>query len=157
MTSMTHRERVNAALNHEEPDRVPIDFGTIASGIDSKAYVRFVKRLGITSELERPDLHDPTDPSKNVTPGPQVLEMFDVDTRSVSPDKAVDAQAHNKVQLDDYSYRDEWGVIHERARNEDSPYMNKHGPLERDGLAIKDIETYDWPDPEAPFRTSTLR
>jgi uroporphyrinogen decarboxylase len=23
----THRERILAALNHEEPDRVPIDFG----------------------------------------------------------------------------------------------------------------------------------
>ena len=26
-TTMSHRERVLAALNHEQPDRVPIDFG----------------------------------------------------------------------------------------------------------------------------------
>jgi hypothetical protein len=35
---MTHRERVLAALNHQKPDRVPIDFaGTFASTITSKA------------------------------------------------------------------------------------------------------------------------
>ncbi len=156
MASMTHRERLNAALNLEEPDRVPIDFGTIASAIDNKCYARFVEHMGLTGELERDDLHDPVNPSKDVTPGPQVLEMFDVDTRSVSADQAVDAQAHVKVQIDDYTYRDEWGVVHERPRNEDGPYMNKHGPFEREGLTIKDIETYDWPDPEAPFRTETL-
>ena len=31
---MTSRERVRAALNHEQPDRVPVDFGsTMVSGI----------------------------------------------------------------------------------------------------------------------------
>jgi uroporphyrinogen decarboxylase len=47
---MTPRERVLAALAHEEPDRVPIDFGGHrSSGIAATAYARLKKHLGITS------------------------------------------------------------------------------------------------------------
>ena len=36
---MTHRERVLAALKHEEPDRAPIDLGrTLATSINIGAY-----------------------------------------------------------------------------------------------------------------------
>ena len=46
---MTHRERVLAAVNHKEPDRVPIDQGSMrSSGIMAIAYNRLKRRLGIT-------------------------------------------------------------------------------------------------------------
>jgi len=45
---MNSRERVLATINHEEPDRVPIDLGgTAASGINVNAYVRLKKLLGL--------------------------------------------------------------------------------------------------------------
>ena len=45
---MTSRERVLAAINHKEPDRVPIDIGsTIMSGIMAHALDRLRKHLGI--------------------------------------------------------------------------------------------------------------
>ena len=45
---MLPRERVFMALNHQEPDRVPIDFGgTSATGIQVTAYDRLKKLLGI--------------------------------------------------------------------------------------------------------------
>ncbi|RLF78742.1 hypothetical protein DRN32_06350 [Thermococci archaeon] len=45
---MTHRERVLAALNHREPDRVPIDFGAMRStGIHACTYVEVKKYLGM--------------------------------------------------------------------------------------------------------------
>jgi len=154
MASMTSRERVVAALNHEEPDRVPIDFGCVASTINNTAYTRLVKKLGLTKELDRPDLHDSTDPSKNLTPCTEILERYGVDTRAVHPDAPVDEQAMETVQLDNYSYRDEWGVVWKRA--ETGPYMNKQGPLQKDGLTIAEIEGYSWPDPEAPHKSSNL-
>ncbi|NIA14814.1 MAG: methyltransferase [Nitrospiraceae bacterium] len=51
MTSqMTSRERVVAALRHEESDRVPVDFGSnYNTGIHVMAYNRLKKHLGITS------------------------------------------------------------------------------------------------------------
>ncbi len=45
---MTSRERVLSALNHVEPDRVPIDFGGHrSSGIMAQAYVRLREILGL--------------------------------------------------------------------------------------------------------------
>ena len=47
---MTSRERVLAAINHREPDRVPIDHGSMRStGIMAIAYNRLKKHLGIES------------------------------------------------------------------------------------------------------------
>ncbi|MBN1671394.1 MAG: methyltransferase [Kiritimatiellae bacterium] len=47
---MTARQRVRAALRHEEPDRVPIDFGGHrSSGIAAIAYAKLKRALGITS------------------------------------------------------------------------------------------------------------
>jgi len=44
---MTHRERVITALEHREPDRVPIDLGgSIVTGINSMAYQKLKKYLG---------------------------------------------------------------------------------------------------------------
>ena len=51
MTSpaMTSRERVLAAINHREPDRVPVDLGaTPSSGISTIAYYNLKRYLGIT-------------------------------------------------------------------------------------------------------------
>lgn len=47
---MTSRERVLSALQHQEPDRIPIDFGGHrSSGIAAIAYARLKQALGITS------------------------------------------------------------------------------------------------------------
>jgi uroporphyrinogen decarboxylase len=57
--TMTSRERVYATLQHEEPDRVPIDFGgNYNTRVNVIAYNRLKKYLGITS---------PTS-SRNITP-----------------------------------------------------------------------------------------
>lgn len=45
---MTSRERVQMAVNFQQPDRVPIDLGaTRASGINASLYDRLKRRLGI--------------------------------------------------------------------------------------------------------------
>jgi uroporphyrinogen decarboxylase len=49
---MTSRERVEAALNHEPTDRVPIDFGgSRITGIASIAYRNLIKHLGLNEEI----------------------------------------------------------------------------------------------------------
>ena len=49
-STMTSRERVLKALRHEEPDRIPIDFGGMAStGIMAISYARLKEHLGITA------------------------------------------------------------------------------------------------------------
>ena len=54
---MTSRERVRKALNHEEPDRVPVDLGSsYITSICVDAYADLVKTLGIDS---RPKVVEP--------------------------------------------------------------------------------------------------
>ena len=49
--SWSHRDRVLAALNHEEPDRVPIDLGgTPTTTITVDAYDRLKDHLGLDHE-----------------------------------------------------------------------------------------------------------
>lgn len=48
---MLPRERVELALNHQEPDRIPIDLGgTLVSSITRKAYVDLRKYIGLPEE-----------------------------------------------------------------------------------------------------------
>ncbi len=74
---MTPRERVLAALSHQEPDRVPIDFsGHRSSGIAAMAYAKLRKALGLP---ERPiRVYDPIQQLAIVDE--DVLERFHVDT-----------------------------------------------------------------------------
>ena len=51
---MNHRERVLAALRHQEPDRVPIDLGgTGDSTIMAVAYQDFRRHLGLAPSTTR--------------------------------------------------------------------------------------------------------
>ncbi|NIA16353.1 MAG: hypothetical protein GWP08_20020 [Nitrospiraceae bacterium] len=53
---MTSRERIAAAVNFHQPDRVPIDLGAIrASGINAVVYDRLKRRMGVTTPTK---VHD---------------------------------------------------------------------------------------------------
>lgn len=54
---MTSRERVRKAINHEEPDRVPIDIGgTKVTGIHMDEYIELGRHLGI--DVEPPKVYE---------------------------------------------------------------------------------------------------
>ena len=74
---MTSRERVLAALDHKQPDRVPVDFsGHRSSGIAAIAYRKLRAHLGL------PDreilVYDPVQQLAVVDQ--DVLDLFGVDT-----------------------------------------------------------------------------
>ncbi|MBN2022827.1 MAG: hypothetical protein JW809_08520 [Pirellulales bacterium] len=73
---MTPRERVLAALNHQEPDRVPIDFGGHrSSGIAALAYPKLRAALGLAPRPIR--VYDPIQQLAVIDE--DVLERFGVD------------------------------------------------------------------------------
>ena len=74
---MNSRQRVLAALNHQEPDRVPVDLsGHRSSGIAAMAYARLRRHLGLA---ERPiRVYDPIQQLAIVDE--DVLDRFGVDT-----------------------------------------------------------------------------
>lgn len=76
----TSRERVLKALRHEEPDRIPIDLGSMAStGIMAVAYDRLKEYLGISGGQIR--VIDMGQQLAEVEP--EILERFGVDVISL--------------------------------------------------------------------------
>ncbi len=74
---MTSRERVLAALNHQETDRVPLDLsGYRSSGISAIAYPKLREALGL--EPRSVDVYDPVQQLAIVHD--DVLDRFGVDT-----------------------------------------------------------------------------
>jgi uroporphyrinogen decarboxylase len=74
---MTGRERVLKALNHQEPDRVPIDLsGHRSSGISAMAYARLRKHFGLEGRPLR--VYDPVQQLAIVDE--EILQRFGIDT-----------------------------------------------------------------------------
>ena len=147
MATMSHRERVLRSLNHQEPDRVPLDLGaTRSTSLVVEAYEKLEQHLG---GQEPPRIF-----SKwlNIAhPSEAMLKRFDIDTRSLSqgsPDNWRD------IVFPDGSYQDEWGVT--RSRPPGSLYYDlTKAPLAGDP-DVADLEKYPWPDPHDPGRCRGL-
>src|ERR1043165_4266890 len=76
-SQITSRARIAAALNHREPDRVPIDFsGHRSSGIMAMAYARLRQHLGLPQKPIR--VYDPIQQLAIVDE--DVLQLFGVET-----------------------------------------------------------------------------
>lgn len=147
-SAMTHRERVLAALNHQEPDMVPIDLGsTRCTSIHVAGYQRMKKHFGV----EAPDII--TDRMMQpVFVDDRILKALDVDTRGIfpgTPDKTPD------VEIDDITYRDEWGVV--RAKPAGSYWYDLKESVLSGEISVHDIARHPWPDPEDPGRFRGVR
>lgn len=78
---MNHRERVITAINHEEPDRVPIDIGGMRStGIHSIAYRELRQHLGLDTDNVK--LYDIFQQLGLVDH--DILEFFDADVAPIN-------------------------------------------------------------------------
>ena len=148
MANMTHRERILAALNHRQPDRVPLDLGaTRSTSIVVQAYERLNRHLGST---EPPRIF-----SKwlNIAhPSQAMLQRFDIDTRSVGqgpPDNWQD------IVFADGSYQDEWGVV--RSRPAGCLYYDLTRSPFAGEASVADLDRHPWPDPHDPGRCRGLK
>jgi uroporphyrinogen decarboxylase len=77
--TMTSRARVLKALNHEVPDRLPMDLGGNQTGIHKDAYRNLVKHLGIADEVRIMDAIQ-----QLAKPCEAVLQRLHVDTRYIA-------------------------------------------------------------------------
>lgn len=143
---MTSRERVLAALNHTEPDRVPYDQGTtMVTGIHRIAYDGLVQVLGI-KDLPPTEILDPV--QQLAMPHERVLQAMGVDTRSVYI-KLPGRTLGRTWEDDEYLYaEDYWGIRRRMPRDGGLYYDQYHHPL-AGAETVADVEAYDWPDPAA--------
>jgi uroporphyrinogen decarboxylase len=147
MGGITHRDRVMKALNHQEPDRVPVDFGgTRVSTIVSGAYEGLRRYTGVGSETLFIDRT-----SGRVRPGDEILERFDVDTRMLPLQTPVRRSERMELPA---SYEDQWGVVW-RVTSDGRYYVWK--PPFAGKSSIHDLSTHRWPDPDAPGLAEGLR
>lgn len=146
---MTPRERVMAALNHQEPDRVPLDLGqATGDGITVVAYRNLIRHLGLA---ERP-IRIKHKFAQEALVDEDVLRRLRVDFRFLEPG-APDGWTDQSI--DENSYMDEWGVV--RTMPPGGYYYDLTGsPLAQDGT-ISAIERHRWPDPDDPGRYRGLR
>lgn len=77
---MSSRERVLASINHEEPDKIPIDIGsTTVTGISAIAYQNLKNYLGITTGHTR--IYDPIQQLAQVED--ELIDMLNIDVLDI--------------------------------------------------------------------------
>jgi uroporphyrinogen decarboxylase len=139
MATMSPRERVTQALNHQEPDRVPTALGGGTYGIIDEVYLKLLPHLG---------LGEPVPPFRTghgiSYMDDRLLELLHTDTRYVwpaaSPNSAKFTTDQPDVRLDGFGQP--W------IRR--GPYFHQGKPLLADA-EVDDIETLvQWPDASHP-------
>ncbi len=148
---MNSRERMAATLNHREPDRVPVDVGSIVTGITTGANDALKAHLGIVSA-------DPVvDRIQQLAwPSEPILQRLRVDTRYLYLSASRDWQ---DIELPDNSYEDEFGVRRKAAFAADGRllYYDFVGkPPLADAETVTDIAKFKWPDPHDAARYAGL-
>jgi len=133
--AMTSRRRVEMALAHQEPDRVPIDLNLHAA-----SYVALKQYLGLEIEDDDPK----PNAAMEVIPHPRVLQKLGVDLTSL---KLSSPQRRPRRPMSDDLVEDQWGVgwRHVTQAGGYSYLEPVHHPLAKATRA--DLVRYPWPDP----------
>ncbi len=152
--TMTSRERLLTALDHQQPDRVPIDLGGNQTGIHKFAYQALLDHLGIADELAIMDAVQ-----QLAKPCEALLQRLHVDTRYIAAgaagsfDGRILTGTRNGRTWHDLT--DEFGVTW--SMPSDQPlYMDiSYHPLAH--ATTDDIRNYPFPRGDDPSRFKGLR
>jgi uroporphyrinogen decarboxylase len=175
MSGLTSRERVTAALDHREPDRVPIDVGgSRVSGISAIAYKNLLKALGRKEEIRLYDIKQQlamvslkvaeilgSDVVQLTRLSPTTgMSFFKIDRweagRLTDGSPCLVPEGYDPVLREDGSVE----ILHEGKLAARRPagslyFESATAPLE--GAEIpEDIDAYTWPDPWSDRETDFL-
>jgi uroporphyrinogen decarboxylase len=109
INAMTHRERVQQAIDHREPDRAPIDLGSISvTTMNRSTLVDLQKHLSGT-DAGSGDVVIMQKRFQNVDVPEEILQAFQVDLRGIRPGKP---RNRDEILLEDGGFIDEWGITY---------------------------------------------
>jgi len=165
MSVLTSRERVRIALNHKEPDRVPVDFGSSrVTGIGAVAYKNLLQYLGLKEDIRLYDIKQQlAEPSLDVVNrlGGDVVQLHRLGPTTVMPFLQIDRwkpglltdgspclvpEACEEVRRDDAIEIWHRGELFAK-RAPDSFYFDVcRAPLAH-AQTPADIDAFTWPDP----------
>jgi uroporphyrinogen decarboxylase len=134
---------VKRALDHQEPDRVPVDLGGRNNNIHQEGYRKLINRLGI----DHGDLQlDPFYSVMNLDS--QLLELLGVDFRYLYVKGPEYVRAKENP---DETYDNEWGITVQQVGLHSQRITH---PLQDSTLS--DLDAFPWPDPYRPDRVAGL-
>jgi uroporphyrinogen decarboxylase len=146
MATMTPRERVRAALSHQEPDRVPVCIGGTGGKLTESRIELLKGHFGIEGQTEP------------VLVGPQLMRLddrvFDVletDVRYIYMNPPTGFRGREAPGGGWYY---DWGLIY-REHPVSKMYEYTNTPLA--DATVDDLADFDWPDPYDPARWNGLR
>ncbi len=145
---MTSRERVKAALNHKQPDKVPVSLGAhICDAFTKFAKDNYEEYLG----LEKTP-HLITHKAMGTVATPEnIMNMFEMDFRTV---RLKAPEPDPLIYHEDGSYTDEVGLV---WRPCEYYYDIVVKPLTGENITQKDIDATFRLDPYNPARTRGIR
>jgi uroporphyrinogen decarboxylase len=138
MSNYSHRQRVLLALDHQEPDRIPIDMMGNATMLFDQTYIRLRDHLGLPAI---PPVRSGTTTNYY---DERILEHFDIDFRRVFlKEKSTDRTGADPNDV----LTDPWGVQYKQA----GLYVNVLSHPLQNARIVEDIEAYPWPKADELF------
>ena len=126
---MNSKDRVLAAMAHEEPDRIPVDYWAVPEVTEV-----LLKEFGLRNE-------------------DQLLEKLKIDIRYVKPSfsgsdfkEQPDGSLHKK--LSDGTFADIWGVKRKKINWGKGSYLEMISSPLGEANSVKEIENHSWPRAE---------
>lgn len=132
---MSPKERVLAALNHSQTDRVPIDLGGTVTSIHFLAYKSLLNFLKIDEKIYLINKVGGT-----VCPSERILKRFNVDTRYIYPKIEPLNENFPKTFVDAWGLKRKFTGHYYDLTPDGSPLANMD--------SVYEINSYDWPSPE---------
>ena len=145
---MNCRQRTLAALDHKEPDRVPLDFGGRHTTLHLYAHEALMRHLGLSGPKPRLRSYH----TYLVEPDPQLLRRFERVSAVFFP-KAPSSYVF-AIDPATNTYADEWGTSYYMPPN--GYYYDMHTVPLADAETEADLKKYRWPNPTEPSRITGL-
>jgi uroporphyrinogen decarboxylase len=154
---LTSFERVKAAVEHREADRIPFDMGgSTLTGINKNAYVRLRKHLGLTVDPNNIVIDDVMQQLALVED--DVRKLLKCDVRSVMPAPSMKSPLLVPIHTEenDYKFTDEWGLGW-RMPLDGGLYFDMYKAPLKHAATLEDLKSFPWNDPGDPVRFETIR
>jgi uroporphyrinogen decarboxylase len=145
---MNGRERALAALDHTEPDRVPLDFGGRHTTLHLYAHRALMRHLG----LQGPEPRIRSYHTYLVEPDPQLLQRFERVSALFFPNPPSDYVF--VIDPATNTYVDEWGTTYHMPPN--GYYYDICAVPLAEAETEADLQRYPWPNPTDPARLAGL-
>ena len=146
MAEMTSRERVLAAINHREPDRVPLDIGGGGStSIVVEGYEKLKRYLG--KEAETGDTQYLSKNYRIARVDESIMRQLGADCRSISIKSPMNWKP---PASDPGTYKDIWGITWKEVHYAENGFYHEVADYPLADAELGDLDNYPWPDPDDP-------